>query len=92
MNEIIICAAVRFNGKVWRGNRHIHAIAAMHDELSWTMNRKELCEAKIDTEQGFITSTNRYVDRKEGLAIQIAAGIPCFRGEYGNELYSEDLY
>ena len=92
MKETIICAAVRFNGKVWRGHRHPHALAAMHDELSYTMTRKQMHEAKTDTDQGFITSRNRFVDRKEGLAIQIAAGIPCFRGEYGNELYSEDLY
>lgn len=90
--EIVICAAVRFNGKVWRGNRHPHAIAAMRDELSYTMTRKQMDEAKIDTEQGFVTSRNRYVDREEGLAIQKAAGIPCFRGEYSYQLYSEDLY
>lgn len=91
-NEIVICAAVRFNGKVWRGNRHANAITAMNDELSWSMNREQMCKAKIDTDQGFVTSRNRYVDREEGLAIQIAAGVPPFRGEYGNQLYSEDLY
>ncbi len=94
--EIVICAAVRFNGKVWRGNRHPHAIAAMHDELSYTMTRKEMYAAKTDTDQGFVTSRNRFVDRVEGLAIQKAAGVPSVNtltGEYFyDQLYSEDLY
>ncbi len=50
--------------------------------------------------QGFITSKNRFVDRAEGYAIQIAAGIPSANKELGAEngycqigqLYSEDLY
>ncbi len=91
--EIVICAAVRFNGKVWRGNRHPHAIAAMHDELSYTMTRKEMMEAKTDTDQGFVTSHNRFVNRVVGLAIQKDAGIPSATGgDYSHQLYSEDLY
>lgn len=92
MPETIICAAVRFDGRVWRGHRHPHAMQAMHDALSWTMTRKQMTEAQVDRDQGFVTSLNRYVGREEALAIQKAAGIPCFRGEYGSELYSEDLY
>lgn len=90
--EIVICAAVRFNGKVWRGNRHPHAIAAMRDEISYTMTRKQMDEAKVDTEQGFVTSLNRYVDREEGLKIQLAAGIPSAAVAYSDQLFSEDLY
>ena len=39
--------------------------------------------------QGFLTSKNRFVDRKEGAEIHIKNG-----GElnYSNQLYSEDLY
>lgn len=94
--ETIICAAVRFDGKVWRGHRHPHAMAAMHDALSWTMTRKQMTEARVDRDQGFITSRNRYVDRKEAMLIQLAAGIPSADsedGKYGHEeLFSEDLY
>jgi hypothetical protein len=91
--ETVICAAVRFGGKVWRGNRHPNAMEAMRDELSYTMNRKEMMEANIDREQGFITSRNRYVDRAEGLQIQLNAGIASVEPEgYKGQLYSEDLY
>lgn len=92
MHETIICAAVRFKGKVWMGHRHCHAIEAMTDELSWVMSRMHMHHARTNDDQGFVTSLNRYVGREEALAIQKAAGIPCFRGEYGSELYSEDLY
>lgn len=94
--ETIICAAVRFDGKVWRGHRHPHAMQAMHDALSWTMTRKQMTEAHVDRDQGFITSRNRFVDRKEAMLIQLAAGIPSADTEDGaycrEELFSEDLY
>lgn len=91
--EKIICAAVRFNGKVWMGHRHPHALAAMKDELSYTMNRFQMIEASTDRDQGFVTSTGRFVDREEahiiaGEAKQITSK------EYNEDtkLYSEDLY
>ena len=44
-------------------------------------------------EQGFITSRNRFVDREEGLRLQLRAGVPAFGGDgYQDQLYSEDLY
>ncbi len=90
--ELVICAAVRWGEKIWMGHRHGHATQAMHDELSWDKSRKEL--ALIDPEQGFVTSTGRFVDRKEAYQIFIASGKVSksrdgFRGE---SLYSEDLY
>jgi hypothetical protein len=48
-------------------------------------------EAGMD--QGFITSRNRYVDREEGLRLQLAAGIESVApGGYRGQLFSEDLY
>jgi hypothetical protein len=93
VKEICICAAVRRANKVWRGNRHFHALQAMKDELSWMMSRKEISESDVQVEQGFVTSDNRFVDRIEGLALQKAAGVNSSQENgYGNELFSEDLY
>lgn len=91
--EKIICAAVRFQGKVWRGNRHNHALEAMYDELSYVMNRQQMNQQQTDRDQGFITSENRFVDRQEAFAIAHTADqllklsvVPT------GTLYSEDLY
>lgn len=93
MNEKIICAAVRFNGKVWMGHRHMYALDAMHNELSYTMNRKEMIEQKTDQDQGFVTSTGRYVSREEAWNIAKREGQIIDR-DYQREgcLFSEDLY
>lgn len=84
--EIVICAAViGVDGRIIRCHRHNHGIAV-------------LAELKVKLRpdhdaQGFITSKNRYVNRKEGLQLQLAAGIPSADiGGYGKELFSEDLY
>lgn len=46
--------------------------------------------------QGFMTDSARFVDRKEGMVIQRASGIPSNmnpNGIYvGSDLFSEDLY
>jgi len=64
----------------------------MRDELSYAMNRQQI--GKLDVEQGFVTSKNRYVSREEGRSLQEAAGIKSAGkdGYRGNTLYSEDLY
>lgn len=87
--EIVICAAVvAEDGYVARGHRHVHCMATLRDM------KKKYPHLKDGTEQGFITSKNRYVTRKEGYALQIEAGIPSADpgGYRGGELYSEDLY
>lgn len=83
--EICICAAIRDNtGYVWRGHRHADAII--------------LCNKAGRTfkfsDEGFVTSKNRFVGREEGMLLQKAAGIPSAdRGGYrDNRLFSEDLY
>jgi hypothetical protein len=86
-NEIVICAAVvTDDGKIIRGHRHHDCIRALADRGLTSTYRNE--------KQGFITSRNRYVTRKEGLELQLAAGIKSADpGSYrGDELYSEDLY
>lgn len=86
--EIVICAATKTTcGQIIRGHRHIDCLN--------TIKRRGLKHAGPDS-QGFVTSRNRFVDREEGLKIQLAAGIPCVnenRKRYHcRELFSEDVY
>lgn len=89
MKEIIICAAVKMpDGFVVRGHRH----ADCYHNLYGRPKYKEAVFGK--TEEGFITSKNRFVGREEGRKIQDAAGIPSADrdGYRHNTLFSEDLY
>ena len=90
--EKIICAAIQIveSGKIYYGHRHDKCIASMNGELSWTMNRQEMMAVKY--EQGFITSENRFVDRKEAWNIA-SKNNQIIRQSGGlGTLYSEDLY
>ena len=83
--EIVICAAIKLiTGEVIRGHGHVDCFNAA---------RVRKLELK-DRIEGFITSKNRFVDRKEGWLIQYYAGIPSAnpRGYDKDELYIEDLY
>ena len=88
--EIVICAAVRaLTGKIVRGHRHADAIRTLQGMPLYEQERPS------GDNQGFVTSRNRYVTRKEGMELQIAAGITSHdtKNPYcGGELYSEDLY
>lgn len=85
--EIIICAAIKTSeGQIVRGHRHNHCFSVLH----------ELGLSRYGHEQGFMTSTNRFVDRTEACNLQKAAGIASVLPEKDaylhGELYSEDLY
>lgn len=69
INERIICAAVQIveTREIFYGHRHFNCIDAMKHALSLTMNRQEI--SKVDYDQGFITSENRFVDRIEAYKI-----------------------
>lgn len=91
--EFIICAAIKIEdtGKIYYGHRHRHCLDASNGELSWTLNRQQI--SKIKRIQGFITSKNRFVDRKEALIIALENDQVLDKKEIrGNDLYSEDLY
>lgn len=92
MNEFIICAAIRLPdlGKIYYGHRHNHCRDAANGELSWTMNRQEICN--IEQVQGFVTNKNRFVDRKEAAKIWLAQSETNELKFSTEELYSEDLY
>jgi hypothetical protein len=85
--EIVICAAVQCtDGTIIRGHRHADAIRTAR------IMGKKPCTHPCD--QGFITSRNHFVGRREGLTLQQRAGIASVaRGGYrGDQLFSEDLY
>jgi len=89
--EIIICSAIKVNDIIFRGHRHCHCFAAMNDQLSWSSTREQI--GKLNTEQGFITSKNRFVDRKDALQIAIKNNQVLDKDNVrGDQLYSEDLY
>jgi hypothetical protein len=79
--EIVICAAVRASdGKIVRGHRHNDAIRALQ-----AMDGYE-GEQPHGEDQGFVTSTNRFVSR--GVAYRLH--FPDKREP--DELHSDDLY
>jgi len=98
--EIIICSAIYFqdsikhdhqpinimNGFVVCGHRHhncfqtSHILQPTHDYI------------KLRDTQGFLTNTNRFVDRKEGWIIAFNAGQLKEDSPASGTLYSEDLY
>lgn len=84
--EIVICAAVvAEDGRIFRCHRHHQGF--------WILADLKIKRRPDHDAQGFITSKNRYVNRKEALQLQQAAGIPSADPSgYGKELYSEDLY
>ncbi len=88
MKEICICAAVKADdGTIIRCHRHSDGLFKLH-ELGKTAQHEWAI-------QGFITSENRFVDRLEGLRLQLDAGIKSAdpTGKYhGDQLFSEDLY
>jgi len=89
--EVCICAAVQLpnTGYVVRGHRHNDCYRTLQGMERWKNG------SIGDVEDGFMTTRNRFVDRKEGLKLQKAAGIKSVdrEGDYrGDELYSEDLY
>ena len=84
-SEVCICAAVRTaDGRVIRGHRHSDALRTARGVGGSTRG----------VEQGFVTSQSRFVSRKEGRALQAAAGVPsaCKEGYHPSLLFSEDLY
>jgi hypothetical protein len=88
MSEICICAAIKIDdGKIIRGHRHHDCIAIIQANGIGPIGSEK-------GEQGFVTSANRFVNRKEGYQLQIAAGIKSIAvgGYRGDILFSEDLY
>jgi len=86
--ELIICSAIQYKcGMLIRGHRHYDCIRNANE-------RQNPPDAK-GAIMGFMTSENRFVERKEGAEIQRVAGIKSVwtkDGTIGKILFSEDLY
>lgn len=93
--ETIEAAAIRYDGVTWtvpRPGRH-------HDVIAFALRERPWLES-IGGEQGFVTSTGRFVDRKEARQIAEAAnqiiescgadGVP-FKRQHP-DLFSEDVW
>ena len=104
--ERIQCAAIHYNtpythehqpknittGYVICGLRH-HNCIQVFSQIVAGMKGMEIIKLKNGSTQGFLTSTNRFVNRLEGLVIAIKAGqVTELKDPNKKELYSEDLY
>lgn len=88
--ENCICAAIRASdGSIVRCHRHNDGLRTLRD-----IPGKEYEYGDKGCNQGFVTSSGRYVTREEGYLLQITAGIPSVAptGYIEGDLYSEDLY
>lgn len=87
-------AAIRFRGEIWtlpRPARHHHILNALNAVLGWSpeTRRVEPLPDEERIEQGFVTWSGRFVDRREAAYI---AELRCQIREPKRELFSEDLW
>ncbi len=90
VQEFCVCAAIKTqDGLIIRGHRHADCYRTLSNRPDYKNHVKLFI-----IEEGFITSRNRFVDRKFGRLLQDRAGIPSVNkdGYRGGILYSEDLY
>jgi hypothetical protein len=87
VEERIQCAAVRIR----KGeDKFILMGGYRHSDIMLNLVLLGIRERVSNEDQGFMTSTGRFVDRKEAALIAESAG-QLIR-EIGSQLYSEDLY
>jgi hypothetical protein len=86
--ERIECAAIWHKGRVYSvpaPGRHHHVILLMDEKYG--------LGPEAQRHQGFYTSAERFVDRREGLKVAEAANQIIRRtGNADDQLYSEDLW
>ena len=93
--EHIVSAAIRVPGIDVDGYKPYHVVLSVerpgrHHHVAWFLGSHGVDHP----DQGFITNTGRFVDRKEGCIIARDAGQLEGRTKTGGEhtLYSEDLW
>jgi hypothetical protein len=96
--EHIVSAAIRVDGIAVEGYAPYKVVLSVerpgrHHHVAWWLGAHEVLGDE-QRDQGFITNTGRFVDRKEGCIIARAAGQLEGRTKTGGEntLYSEDLW
>ena len=88
--EKIARAAIKYRGEVWhavRPGRH-HTIMRAHFSMYGKTNSLSFEEHGV---QGFVTTTGRFVDRKEAVVIAVRSG-QIDAPQWPPDLYSEDLW
>jgi hypothetical protein len=81
MNQVIVSAAVRYNGKIYEGSRHPKIMGFI-----WAMNPYQ----KITQEdQGFVDNTGKFLSREEAAKVAFEAGQTT---RLKSTLFSEDLW
>ena len=103
VKEFILCSAINYNGVIICGHRH----GDCYEVLESLVGKIETDKLPNRDQQGFLTSENRYVDRKEAWKIakdnnQIAYGLEAsdnmkiegleLDGQEPPILISENLY
>ena len=91
--EFILCASLNFKGVIVNGHRHSDCYEILR-KLKPDLKDDELPN-RVD--QGFLTSENRFVDRREGWKIakennQIKWGLEASENGEQSQLISENLY
>lgn len=76
--------------KIYYGHRHCHCTQAINEELSYNLNRKEI--ASFSKIQGFMTTNNRFVNRKKAMIIVKEAEQISDLTLHEFNLFTEDLY
>jgi len=89
--EFILCSAIDYNGIIVCGRRHDDCYKTL-ESLVPDIKESELPDR---TKQGFLTSTNRYVDRREAWKIakarkQIVFGLKV--SDHDNDKLLQDLH
>lgn len=102
--ERILCAAIWYkdfeapyhnvtnidSGVVLCGYRHAHIIGQLVSVAGKrTCSNKGVVDCSGEFVQGFLTSKNRFIDRKEAHKLFVELG---GKPDFKDELYSEDLY
>lgn len=89
MKEKIVCAAIHTLGEKDMANNPLIHCGLRHSYILW---QSELI-SRNPHDQGFLTSKNRFVNRKEALIIALDNNQVINLAEIrGDNLYSEDLY
>ena len=81
-----------FMAKCFDEKEHNAEQIQKYEELKYKYGWQEDGLTRCKTVQGFMTSTGRFVDRKEAWKIAVASGQIRENRGYNKELFSEDLY
>jgi hypothetical protein len=89
MKERIICAAIHNPDEKDMAGQPLIYCGLRHCNVLWQSEKV----SRNPKHQGFLTSTGRFVDRKEGLKIALENNqIIDMKQMFGDKLYSENLY